>query len=95
MDIENYCTLRLFFNQSLVLDKVPEDQNIIAPPDIEMIREAILYRTKNTKAKTVMISNTIGITSTNVFKTNALYPHRSVDWHLFVSLWISMGGETG
>ncbi|MBA8455250.1 MULTISPECIES: hypothetical protein [Enterobacteriaceae] len=34
-----------------------------------MIREAILYRTKNAKAKTVMISNTIGITSTNVFKT--------------------------
>ncbi|GDJ89500.1 hypothetical protein BvCmsKSP024_04649 [Escherichia coli] len=24
LDIENYCTLRLFFNQSLVLDKVPE-----------------------------------------------------------------------
>lgn len=24
LDIENYCTLRLLFNQSLVLDKVPE-----------------------------------------------------------------------
>ncbi|EKI33970.1 hypothetical protein EC07798_5088, partial [Escherichia coli 07798] len=23
LDIENYCTLRLLFNQSLVLDKVP------------------------------------------------------------------------
>lgn len=41
-----------------------------------MTREAILYRTKNTKAKTVMISNTVGITSTNVFKINDLYPHQ-------------------
>ncbi|HBX6225560.1 hypothetical protein CI666_027665 [Klebsiella pneumoniae subsp. pneumoniae] len=24
LDIKNYCTLRLLFNQSLVLDKVPE-----------------------------------------------------------------------
>lgn len=42
-----------------------------------------------------MMSNTIGITSTNVLKTKALYPHQSVDRHLLVSLWISMGGETG
>lgn len=90
--------LRSFKMKSTLVNfkkKGSENQNLIAPPDIEMIREAILYRTKNTKAKTVMISNTIGITSTNVFKTNALYPHQSVDRHLFVSLWISMGGETG
>lgn len=68
---------------------------IIAPPDIEMNFEAILYNTNIIKAKTVIISNTIGITSTNLFKINALYPHQSVDRHLFVSLWISMGGETG
>lgn len=66
----------------------------ITPPDIEMTFEAILYKTKMKQAKTVITSNTIGITSTNLFKINALYPHQSVDRHLFVRLWISMGGKT-
>lgn len=63
--------LRLFKMKSTLVNfkKGSENQTLIALPDIEMIREAILYRTKNAKAKTVMISNTIGITSTNVFKT--------------------------